>query len=54
MILVPVEGLKAGIWALMLQKHLSLLEVVRDWDPLHVWTCLVVAMCVGADFQGLG
>lgn len=52
--LVPVEGLKEGIWALMLQEHLPLLEVVWDWDPLHVWTCLVVAMCVGGDFQGLG
>lgn len=54
MILVPMERLKEGIWALMLQECLSFLEVVGDWDPLRVWICLVMVLCVDKDFQGLG
>lgn len=37
----------------MSQDCLSFLEVVGDWDLLHVWICLVVAIYVGEDFQGL-
>lgn len=38
----------------MSQDYISLLGAVRAWDPLHAWICLVVAVCVGEDFQGLG
>lgn len=38
----------------MSQDCVSLLGAVRAWDPLRAWICLVVAVCGGEDFQGLG
>lgn len=43
MILVPMEGLKEGIRALR-QECVFFLEIVKDWHPLLMWICLVVAI----------